>query len=120
MEKNLISVSQLSCELKRFVKEREWSKFHSPKNLVMALTGEVGEINEIFQWLTEDESRSVASDSEIHSSIKYEIADILMYLVLLADSLDIDLNSAVHEKIRLNEKRYPTNICKGSAKKSDL
>ncbi len=113
----LVDVRSLSAELKKFADERDWAKFHSPKNLVMALTGEVGELNEIFQWLTTSESELAGSDPKTAVAIRHEIADVLLYLVRLSDVLDIDLNSAVAEKLKINTNKYPSESVKGSAKK---
>jgi len=113
----LVDVRSLSSELKKFADERDWAKFHSPKNLVMALTGEVGELNEIFQWLTTSESELAGSDPKTAVAIRHEIADVLLYLVRLSDVLDIDLNSAVAEKLKINANKYPSESVKGSAKK---
>ena len=95
-----------------FAKERDWEQFHSPKNLVMALTGEVGELNELFQWLKEDESVKINSDD-----VRQEIADVFIYILRLADKLDIDIEDAVKEKMIINAKKYPVVLAKGNATK---
>jgi dCTP diphosphatase len=117
LQRHLIDVRSLSSELEKFADDRDWAKFHSPKNLVMALTGEVGELNEIFQWLSTDESSLVANDPNTSVAIRHEIADVFLYLVRLADVLGIDLNDAVCEKLRINAEKYPSESVKGSAKK---
>lgn len=103
----LIDVSALEDALQVFADERDWNPYHSPKNLAMALTGEVGELVEIFQWLTEDESRHVMRDSASAQAVRDEVADVLLYLVRLSSVLGIDLNAAVVDKLRANAQRYP-------------
>ena len=99
----------------QFGAERDWQQFHSPKNLAMALAGEAGELLECFQWLTEEASGNL--DAEQHQAVKEEIADIQLYLVLLADKLNIDIYAAADEKIAKNTARYPVDRVKGSSKK---
>ncbi|TFZ04377.1 nucleotide pyrophosphohydrolase [Ramlibacter rhizophilus] len=103
----LIDARPLMAELERFAAARDWARFHAPKNLVMALTGEVGELSEIFQWLTEDESRAVAQAPATAQAVREEIADVLLYLVRLAAVLEIDLDEAVRRKMALNARKYP-------------
>lgn len=93
--------------IQKFIKERDWDKYHSPKNLVMALTGEVGELNEIFQWLDEKESYNLPKDVAQHT--EEEIADIAIYLLTLCMKYDIDLEKAILSKIKKNEKKYPVD-----------
>ena len=82
----------------------------------MALTSEVGELNELFQWLTEGQS-SIKDDSSKTDEIRQEIADIFIYLLRLADKLDIDIEEAIREKIEINAKKYPIDLAKGNATK---
>lgn len=114
-----VDVTALSARLKKFASERHWDQFHSPKNLVMALTGEVGELSEIFQWLSEESSRGAAQHPDTAEAVRHELADVMMYLVRLADVLHVDLNQAVAEKLTLNEARYPVDKSHGSSKKYD-
>jgi NTP pyrophosphatase (non-canonical NTP hydrolase) len=100
-----------------FVKEREWDQFHTPKNLAMALAGEAGELLEIFQWLTVEESREVMKDARKAEAVRHEISDILFYLFRLADKLGVDLDDAFWEKQRLNAARYPADKVRGTARK---
>ena len=104
---DLIDVSVLEVALQTFADDRNWQKFHSPKNLAMALTGEVGELVELFQWLSEDESMSVAQDPKTATAIKDELADVLLYLVRLSSVLGVDLNEAVTQKLAKNAQKYP-------------
>jgi len=115
----LVDVAGLGDALAAFARERDWEQFHSPKNLVMALTGEVGELSELFQWLTEDASRAVATDPATARRVRDELADVLVYLVRLADVLEIDLDEAVRTKMQMNAHKYPVELARGSARKSD-
>ena len=100
------SLEKLKESLSIFASERNWEKYHTPKNLAMALAGEVGELIAEFQWMTNDESLN-AMDSDSAEQIRIEIADVFIYLVRLADILDIDLISAANDKIVLNAEKYP-------------
>ena len=113
----LVDVSGLQSAVERFVRARDWDQFHSPKNLVMALTGEAGELSEIFQWLTEEASHAVARDPATARAVRDELADVLIYLVRLAAVLDVDLDEAVATKLRANAQRYPVEQVRGSARK---
>ncbi|WP_233236395.1 nucleotide pyrophosphohydrolase [Bordetella sp. LUAb4] len=106
-ETHLIDTAVLEKALQTFADARDWNPFHSPKNLAMALTGEVGELVEIFQWLTEEESRKVASDPKTARAVRDELADVLLYLVRLSSVLGVDMNEAVTHKIQANARKYP-------------
>ncbi|MBX5462094.1 MAG: nucleotide pyrophosphohydrolase [Steroidobacteraceae bacterium] len=108
-------LAALAQRLRDFAAERDWDQFHSPKNLAMALVGEAGELAAEFQWLTEEQSR--APDAAQLARIRAECADVLNYLVRLADKLDIDLIAAAHEKIDDNARRYPAEKVRGRANK---
>lgn len=113
------SIEQLREQLQRFAQERDWKQFHSPKNLAMALCGEIGELAHHFQWLSEDDSRQLSDEKR--NAVAEETADVLLYLIMLSDALDIDLLEAAEKKIRKNESRYPADKSKGSsAKYTDL
>jgi dCTP diphosphatase len=101
--------------LRQFTAERDWGRYHSPKNLAMALIAEAAEVVEHFQWLTEAES--AALPAEKRAEVEDELADVLLYLVSLADKLDVDLAKAAVAKIARNEVRYPSDKVRGSAKK---
>lgn len=101
--------------LRQFVQDRDWSQFHSPKNLTMALSVEVSEILEEFQWLTEEQSKNLSPEKL--EKVRQEIADVLIYLIMLADKYDIDLIEAAKDKIKINEEKYPVEKSKGNAKK---
>jgi NTP pyrophosphatase (non-canonical NTP hydrolase) len=102
-------------ELRRFAAERDWNQFHTPKNLAMALIVEAAEVVEHFQWRTADESD--AFSAEERTAVGAELADVLFYLVRLADRLDIDLAAAARAKIAVNEAKYPAARVRGSARK---
>ncbi len=105
----------LKEEIRKFVKDRDWEKYHSPKNLAMGLSVEAAELLEIFLWLTEEESRGLTDDQLSH--LKEEIGDIMIYLVNLADKYNLDPVHCAKEKIKLNRDKYPAHVVKGSAKK---
>ncbi len=109
------SLDALRDTLRRFAAERDWGQFHSPKNLAMALSVEAAELLEHFQWLTEAESARLSPTR--HAQVREELADVLLYLLLLADKLDIDLLAAAGDKIVLNAARYPAAKVRGSSKK---
>jgi NTP pyrophosphatase (non-canonical NTP hydrolase) len=109
-------LDELRQRLREFSRMRDWGQFHSPKNLAMALVAEAGELVEHFQWLTESESRELPEASR--NEVAQELADVLLYLVMLADKLDLDLGDAARHKIELNESRYPADKVRGSARKS--
>ena len=102
-------------KLREFAKERDWDQFHSPKNLAMALSVEVAEIVEHFQWLTEEQSKNLPNDKL--EEVETELADTFIYIVRLADKLEIDLLAAAHSKVEVNERKYPVGKSKGNAKK---
>ena len=109
------SLARLDARLLAFARERDWEQFHSPKNLAMALAGEAGELLEHFQWLTEAQSANL--DERKRQAVALELADILNYLVRLAERLDIDLLAAADEKIAINERRYPADKVRGDARR---
>lgn len=105
----------LRDKLREFAAARDWAQFHSPKNLSMALMVEVAELMEHFQWLTEDQSAALpAMDKQ---AVSEELADVLLYLVQIADKLDVDLLSAALRKLDKNALKYPVEQARGSAKK---
>ena len=110
------SLDQLNARLLAFARERDWEQFHSPKNLAMALAGEAGELLEHFQWLTEQQSAELSIEKK--RQVAHELADILNYLVRLAERLDIDLIAAAEEKIAINAARYPAEKVRGDARRA--
>jgi len=108
-------LTQLRDALRKFAEERDWDQYHSPKNLASALSVEAAELLERFQWLTEDQSRKLPPEEL--QKVREEMADVLNYLVRLADKLDVNLLEAAREKIELNAQKYPVDKARGSAKK---
>ena len=108
-------MEELTQQLRKFAKDRDWDQFHSPKNLAMALSVEVAELVEHFQWLTEEQS--YIKDPSKLEEIKQEVGDILIYLTRLSDKLGIDSLKAAKDKIKINDMKYPVEMAKGSAKK---
>lgn len=113
----LVDVEKLRSVLAIFAHDRDWDQFHSPKNLAMALSGEVGELVEVFQWLTEEQSHQIKDNHEAAKAVSDELADVLMYAVRLADILEIDINTAVISKLDQNNQKYPVEKARGSNKK---
>jgi NTP pyrophosphatase (non-canonical NTP hydrolase) len=105
----------LQLRLAAFAAARDWEQFHSPKNLAMALSVEVAELVEEFQWLSESESKAL--DAERRERVRLELADVFIYLLRLADRLDVDLVRAADDKIALNERKYPAERVRGDARK---
>ena len=112
-----MDVPALQAELARFAAERDWDQFHSPKNLSAALAVEAAELLEIFQWMTEEESEEVASGGAKAEDVRHELADVQIFLLRLADRLNVDLEGAVKEKMAINGARYPVEMSKGNATK---
>jgi dCTP diphosphatase len=109
------SLLVLRDELRRFAAARDWDQFHSPKNLAMALSVEAAELLEHFQWVREADSATLPPATL--AKVREELADVLLYLVRLADKLEIDLLNAAVDKIAINSSRYPVEVAKGSSKK---
>jgi len=108
-------MKKLVNEVKQFREEREWEKFHSPKNLSMALMVECAELAEHFQWLTDEESRNLSAKKK--EAVRQEIGDVLVYLINLAEKLGIDLLEAAWDKIGENRRKYPADKVRGKASK---
>ena len=109
------ALENLRLALRRFAAERDWDQFHSPKNLAMALSVEAAELLEQFQWLSDAESSALGA--ETRTKVSEELADVLLYLVRLADKLDVDLALAASEKLKINAVKYPADKARGSSKK---
>ena len=110
-----MDIDKITNKIKKFSEDRNWDKFHTPKNLTMALSVEVAELVEIFQWLSQEESSNL--DEDVLQSVKEELADILIYLIRIADKFNIDLEESVDEKILINEQKYPVELSRGNAVK---
>ena len=108
-------LEELRLKVSEFARQRDWDQFHSPKNLAMALIVEAAELVEQFQWLKQSESRELSGEKK--QAVEEELADILVYLVRIADQLDIDLLAAARRKIESNAAKYPVDKVRGSSKK---
>jgi NTP pyrophosphatase (non-canonical NTP hydrolase) len=115
MDEKDLSLESLKLRLRQFAAERDWDQFHSPKNLASALSVEAAELLEPFQWLTEEQSRNLSPEKV--QAVRKEIADVLIYLVRLADKLDVDPLQAARDKITENAAKYPVEKAKGSMRK---
>ena len=104
MERNIIQ--ELTREIREFADARDWQKFHTPKNLAMAIAGEAGELVAEFQWLTPEESMENSLSRDQRKAIELEIADVQIYLLRLADVLNVDIPQVVREKIQINNDRF--------------
>ena len=111
------SLVRLRGALREFAVERDWDQFHSPRNLATALIVEVAELLEPFQWLTDEQSANLAP--EARAAVEQEMADVLLYLVRLADKLGVDLEQAAFAKIARNAAKYPVEKARGSSRKYD-
>ena len=114
---SFMDIKSVQKRLREFAQEREWEQFHSPKNIATALAVEAAELLEPFQWLKEEESRRLAENPTDYAKVEEEIADVMIYLLRLADLLEINLDQAVEEKIRKNAEKYPVALAKGNAVK---
>ncbi len=112
-----MDIAKIQRRLADFVAERDWERFQSPKNLAMALAGEAGELLEVFQWLSEEETRALRAGDPDHERAREEVADVLIYLLRLTDVLGIDLERAVKAKLATNEQKYPVALSRGHATK---
>ncbi|WP_250034202.1 nucleotide pyrophosphohydrolase [Paractinoplanes maris] len=108
---------ELTELVRAFAVEREWEQFHTPKNLAMALAGEVGELLAELQWLTPEQSREVMADPELGPRVRAEIGDVMIYLTRLADVLGLDLAEAARQKLADSARRYTVEAARGSAAK---
>ena len=110
------SLDTLRQRIREFAEARAWERYHSPKNLVMALSVEAAELLEPFQWLTSEQSHRLSAEQ--HEAVRQEIADVLIYLTRLADVLNIDLLDAAADKLAINARKYPVEKAHGNALKS--
>lgn len=110
-------LDDLNSKLLAFARERDWEQFHSPKNLSMALAGEVGELLEHFQWLSEEASTQLVVEKK--DQVAMEMADILIYLIRLSERLDVDLVDAAYRKMAINQARYPAEEVRGDARRAE-
>ena len=108
-------MNELIKKIRKFREERDWDQYHSPKNLAMALMVEAGELAELFQWLTQEQSSTLPPDKLVE--VKEEIGDVLIYLVNLCDKLGIDPMQAAFDKLEKNREKYPASMVKGKSLK---
>lgn len=111
------SVAELTERVREFARERDWEQFHTPKNLAMALAGEVGELLAELQWLTPEQSARVMADPELGPRVRAELGDVTVYLVRLADVLGVDLVDAALDKLAEAGRRYTVEAARGSSDK---
>ena len=111
------SLEQLRVRLADFATAREWDQFHSPKNLSMALIAECAELIEHFQWLSEEQSKNLSPEKR--TAVSHELADILIFLIRVADKVGVNLIEVANVKTEINEKRYPVERVRGSAKRAE-
>ena len=116
MKELSMDIKAYQNKLQKFAEERDWNQFHSPKNLSSALVCEAAELVEIFQWMTESDSENL-TDDDLKKEISHEIADIQLYLMRIADRLNIDIENAVQEKLAINAEKYPISLSKGNSTK---
>ncbi len=107
------TIAELRLLVERFVQERDWKQFHTPKNLAIALAVEAAELMEHFQWLDPQESRAVADDAAKRSAAGEELADVVCYALAMANELGLDLSTAVADKMRKNVEKYPVDAYRG-------
>jgi len=111
------TVEYLKQLVKKFCEDRDWDKYHSPKNLAIGIVTEASELLEIFRWKSEEDSYNLLKDSKKLEEIKHELADVFYFVLRFAQKYEIDLTNALIEKLEINEERYPIEKSKGSDKK---
>eukprot|EP01065_Artemidia_motanka_P028125 TRINITY_DN33371_c0_g1_i1.p1 TRINITY_DN33371_c0_g1~~TRINITY_DN33371_c0_g1_i1.p1 ORF type:complete len:176 (+),score=72.39 TRINITY_DN33371_c0_g1_i1:45-530(+) len=112
-----LSLERVRGSLEAFAKERDWEQFHTPRNLLLALQGEVGEVSELFQWKGEVKPGLPGWSADDRRRVGEELSDVLAYTVRMADRCGIDLADAVARKMKKNAEKYPAGLCKGSSAK---
>jgi dCTP diphosphatase len=117
VSKDDMTVRQLQLLLAAFAEARDWRQFHTPRNLALALVGEVGELSALLQWLSDEEVEVWLNDERGREKLAAEMADVFAYLLRLADVANVDLAAALRNKTLLNEARYPQDRARGSAAK---
>lgn len=108
-------LTDLRDRMRQFTDDRDWAQFHDPKSLILALVGEVGELAELFQWLPADGAATLAQEEPLHTRAGEELADVLLYLVRLADVCGVDLGAAAERKMTDSETRFATDTHRGRA-----
>jgi dCTP diphosphatase len=110
-----VDISGLARALEAFAAERDWDQFHTPKNLAAAMSVEASEVLEHFQWLTAEQSQALSPEKK--EAVALELADVFLYLVRLADRLDVDLMQAAERKMAINAENYPAELTRGAIRK---
>ena len=113
MSDNQTYITEIKNIIKKFVDDREWDKFHSPKNLSMSVAIEAAELMELFQWLSFDESKKMMQNGKLRDDAIDEIADILIYAISFCNRNNIDISDAINQKMKKNEKKYPADEFRG-------
>jgi NTP pyrophosphatase (non-canonical NTP hydrolase) len=113
MNDSTATIGALRKAVARFIRERDWEQFHSPKNLSMAVSVEAAELMELFQWMEVDEARRKSRAPRLRKKIEEEIADIAIYTLSLCHTLGLDMSSCIEKKIAKNRKKYPVEKCRG-------
>ncbi|MCF7953318.1 MAG: nucleotide pyrophosphohydrolase [Spirochaetales bacterium] len=108
-----MDIDAVQQKIRTFVAERDWEKYHTPKNVAIALSVEVSELLEIFQWMTDEQAASIQDGSITLKKINEEFADSMIYLLRFADLLNIDIDSAIRDKLKKNEEKYPAESARG-------
>jgi len=111
------SLAQTEESIAQFARDRDWDQFHTPKNLILAATAEMGELAEVLQWKSDEEVSSFLESEVGKSRLSDEIADVVIYLIRLCQKSEIDLVEAINAKLFVNSKKYPIDLSKGNAKK---
>jgi NTP pyrophosphatase (non-canonical NTP hydrolase) len=107
------SVADLCALVERFVSERAWQSYHDPKNLSASIAIEAAELVEVYQWLSNEQSRAAGREANVRQRTREELADVLIYCLALANALEIDLSEAILEKMTANEHKYPADAVRG-------
>ena len=113
-------IDDLQALVRNFADERDWAQFHTPRNLALAMMGEVGEVAELMQWTADSDMAAWLKDETNKTKLKHELADVFSYLLRLSDVCGVQLDQALVEKTAINEERYPVALAKGSSKKYDV
>lgn len=108
-----MDIQRIQEAVDRFVTQREWEKYHTPKNVAIALSVEVSELLEILQWMSDEDISQIRTDDAAYAKIREEFGDVMIYLLRFAHLLGIDAQQAVEDKLKRNEEKYPVHISKG-------